>query len=154
MTSPPKLVDQEADDLLPILGGHQLPGPDDLREHAAAFDVGDNHDAGPGVTRHSEVREVLFHQIDLDGASCAFEHDRFETAAQLVVSGRHAGPEPVLASVVFARRHDADGRPFDHDLRDPSGGLQQDRIHEGFGLDPRPLPPVRPGPGRFLRRLA
>ena len=49
----------------------QLPGADKLREHASAFDVGDDNDRGIRMRCHADVDQIVVLQVDLNRAAGA-----------------------------------------------------------------------------------
>ncbi len=134
-----KLVDDEADDALAVVGLEQLPGSDDLRKDAPALDVGHEDNRGARMTRHSNVGQVVFGEIDLDGAACPFEHDDLVLQGKTIISLRHARPDCRFRRIIFARRHQTDRRAVDDDLAHAPHRLEQDRIHVDRRLDSRSL---------------
>ena len=52
----------------------QLPRPGNLREDAAALNVGDEQPSAIEMMRRAQVHDIAGHEIQLDGAARPFEH--------------------------------------------------------------------------------
>jgi hypothetical protein len=75
-----KLVDGEAAKQRSLVCVQEADGADDRREHAAAFDIGDEHPGRLNAGRQPEVHEVVIAKIQLADAARALDDDDVEAA--------------------------------------------------------------------------
>ncbi|MDR9033675.1 hypothetical protein FEP52_03080 [Burkholderia multivorans] len=102
---------------------------DEMREHAAAVDVGDQHDRTVDALGKAHVRDVAFAQVDLGRAAGTFDDHRVVTRAQPRVRFEHRIERDRLVVVIRARVQVRARLAVDDHLRAAiAGRLQQHRI--------------------------
>jgi hypothetical protein len=128
-----KPVDDEPFDALAFAGRQQRQGPDQMGEHAAAIDVGDQQHRTIHRFGIAHVGDVVGAQIDLGRAAGAFNYHRFEQIGQALMRGQHRFHRHAFVVVVGARiQVGDDAAVHDHLRAGIAVGLEQDRIEIGM----------------------
>ena len=161
-----ELVDDEAHDGRAILVRERGLRAENLGEHAAAVDVGDEDDRAAGGAGEAHVGDVAVAQIDLRRAAGAFDDDEVGLGLEARKAREHGVEELWFQRLVLARLGGADHPALHDDLRaDLALRLQKHRVHvdgrgdaAGAGLErlrPADLAPVRGDRGvvRHVLRL-
>lgn len=116
-----------------------------MREHAAAIDVGDEHDRAVDALGKAHVRDVAFAQVDLGRAAGAFDDHRVVPGAQARIRLEHRIERDRLVVVIRARIEVHAGLAVNDYLRAAvARRLQQHRIEIRMRRDAR---------GQRLQRL-
>ena len=125
-----ELVDDEACDRRGVLRLERRLRPENLREDAAAVDVGDKHDRTAGGASEAHVSDVALAQIDLGRAARAFDEHEIGLALEVRKTVEHRAHQLRLERLIFSRASGADDAALDHDLRaDLALRLQEHGIH-------------------------
>jgi len=127
-----KTVDDEALHPRLLARGKQFQGSDQVGEHTAAVDVGDQHHRHVGRLGKAHVGDVAVAQVDLGRAACPLHQHGVVGGAQPAPALHHGGHRGGLVGVVIARRQVRRGAPVDDDLgADVARGLEQHRVEVG-----------------------
>ena len=125
-----EFVQHEAGDARAVFRRQQRPGAVQVREGAAAVDVGHQQAARVGVARHAQVDHVAGHQIDLGRRARAFDHHHVVLGPQRVQRGGDLRPHALAAAAPGQRRQLRADLAQQHHLAVRVGlGLEQQRVH-------------------------
>lgn len=128
-------VDHESLQQRPHVVGDQPPGAVQRGEYAAPLDVPDEYRWDAELPHEAGVRKIPGHQVELRGRSGPLADDEAVLRGQSRIGFRYLPPRHV--AVELHAVPDVHVRPPAEDCLEPAvaGGLQQDGVHVGFGLD-------------------
>ena len=150
----PELVDDRADDPLPLLRLQKRYRPEQLGKHPAAVDVSHQEHRGVHQLRQTHVHDIVRLQIDLRRTARPLDHKDVVLRAEAPVRGQDLGDQGLFHPEIVPGGVIAPDLPVHDQLAAcVAGGLQEDGVHphvrllpSGLGLDclsPAHLQPIQ-----------
>ena len=133
-------VDHEAFDPRLLARRKQLQGADQVGEHPALVDIGDQQHRAVHRLGEAHVGDVAGPEVDLGRRTGALHHHHRVLRGEARVGFEHRRAGDLLVVVVGHRVHVADGAALDDHLGAGIGvGLEQHRVHVGVRRQARGL---------------
>ncbi|MNF88370.1 hypothetical protein D3C84_708630 [compost metagenome] len=128
----------------------QLEGADQMGEHAALVDVGDQDHRAVHRLGEAHVGDIAGAQVDLGRRAGALHHHHRIRRAQARVGGQHGLHRDGFVVVIGHGIHGGHGTAMDDHLgTGVAVGLEQHRVHVGVRFQPRRLGLHRLGAADF-----